>query len=393
MKNRLKVIFFVEAFFNKRDYDRFGIEILTGNGFEVEVWDFTYFLTNSAYKEIAVADPIQWKNYCVFKDKGSAITAIDRLPASCYVVSMLHYNLETLAIYQKVTRKKIPYCVQTFALPISETKIKQKLTQKLRRFTFKKLLVHLFQVLPLRFFRVRPADLNLAVARKYLTDGFPIGRGTKILWTHNFDYDIYIKEQAKPLSNDKKIGVFLDEYLPFHPDFAYIGWEKPVDPQEYYPKLCRFFDYIEARMGLNIVIAAHPRSQYEKRPDFFEGRQVIRGKTGELVRRSEVVILHHSIAINFAILFKKPLIFVTSDKIIQSFNKGLLEDPSVFWLASFFGKKAYNLDHLEKIDFGQELSINDLAYKNYKDYYIKNKLSQDLPSWQIFADYLKKEYA
>ena len=49
MINITKIIFFIEAHFNQRDYNRFGIPVLLENGFEVEVWDFTPFLTNARY--------------------------------------------------------------------------------------------------------------------------------------------------------------------------------------------------------------------------------------------------------------------------------------------------------------------------------------------------------
>ena len=47
-----KVIYIIETRFNKRDYDRFGIEILKKNGFEVEVWDFTPFLGSHEYRKM-----------------------------------------------------------------------------------------------------------------------------------------------------------------------------------------------------------------------------------------------------------------------------------------------------------------------------------------------------
>jgi hypothetical protein len=59
-------------------------------------------------------------------------------------------------------------------------------------------------------------------------------------------------------------------------------------------------------LDLTVVIAGHPCGHYEKRPDFFQGRKVIQGKTAELVKNAKLVILLESAAINFAILYKKP---------------------------------------------------------------------------------------
>ena len=55
----------------------------------------------------------------------------------------------------------------------------------------------------------------------------------------------------------------LDNYLPFHPDF---GTGSLIEPEEYYVPLCHFFDHLERKYDVRIVIAAHPRSSYETHP-------------------------------------------------------------------------------------------------------------------------------
>ena len=50
-------ILFLESKFSLRDYNRFGIDILSNNGFHVSVWDFT-----SALHDITVNENIDFEN-------------------------------------------------------------------------------------------------------------------------------------------------------------------------------------------------------------------------------------------------------------------------------------------------------------------------------------------
>jgi len=376
-----KIIFFLEAYFNQRDYERFGIDILKDNGFEVEVWEFTEFITSEEYRQIKPPDPIDCENRISFRSETEVISKILTLTPSCFVVSFIHCNQRTMGLHKALTKKRIPYCIHGFALPTSITK-KEIILNRFRNFAFKKLIK---KINDLNYLSFRPADIILATGEKYSTGGFLVNKKSEILWVHSFDYDTYLKANKFPAYVDSRVGVFLDEYFPFHSDFANADLNSTVTPEEYYPLLCNFFGYLEKKFAVRIIIAAHPRSHYDRHGDCFGKREVIRGKTAELVRSNGFALMHHSTAINFAVLFKKPIIFMTTDK-LDSF---LLEDPSVEWLANFFGKKAHNLSRNIDIDFEAEMSINEKAYHDYRNAYIKKDGSEELPCWQILANRIK----
>ncbi|OGX34858.1 MAG: hypothetical protein A3I43_03550 [Omnitrophica WOR_2 bacterium RIFCSPLOWO2_02_FULL_50_19] len=378
-----KVIYIIETRFNKRDYDRFGIEILKKNGFEVEVWDFTPFLGSHEYRRIEPPDPIKWDKLILFEEEKKALDALLGLDPSAYIVSLVPYTKRSFNLYKAIARKKTPYCVQGFALPRSTTDT-EIFKSRVKKFTFKKLARKIVETNPLRYLSVTPADIILTAGEKFNTVGSLVNRKSEVLWAHNFDYDAYLSIRDLHGASDPKVGVFLDEYFPYHPDFVNVGVKWTMTHDEYYPLLCRFFDYLERKSGVKIIIAAHPRSHYEKHGDCFNGRKVIRGKTAQLVKESGFVLIHHSTAINYAVLFNKPIIFMTTNKLDGAF----IEDPSVAWLAKYFGKKAHNLDEPIDIDFNEEMKINARAYKNYKNDYIKKEGSPELPSWQILAERL-----
>lgn len=233
---------------------------------------------------------------------------------------------------------------------------------------------------------ISPATLSLAGgARSVTSNKYPVNNKTETLWLHTLDYDIYLREKDRVHEVDRNLGVFLDEYMPFHPDYLYMGVQPFImETNDYYRFLCRFFKLLDDKYKMRIIIAAHPRSHYEKHPDYFDGRPVIKGKTSELIRDSCFVIAHASTSLNFAVLFKKPIIFVTTDELDKS-----SEGVWIHNIASLFGKRVYNLNKINGIDIARELNVNSDLYENYKNEYIKTAGSQELPFWQIFVNRIK----
>ena len=89
---------------------------------------------------------------------------------------------------------------------------------------------------------VRASIALLAGQRSDDVHFYPIGVNTKKIWLHLLDYDIYLKYREEgPDLTLGRYAVFLDEYIPFHPDYQSMGVEPPASADEYYPKLWYFF--------------------------------------------------------------------------------------------------------------------------------------------------------
>ncbi len=381
-----KVVHFVGTPFNERDYDRLGIETLRENGFEVEVWEFTPFLHPESHERISVPDPIHYKNHQLFLSKKNALESIAKLKDNCFVICFIAYVIGSISIYRALSKNKIKYGVITSnTLPLT-TNISniRKLFSKLKKITPQKLFRVLYHRVSFKYFGIKPATLILAGGEKSANSNYPIDYNTETLWLHTLDYDIYLKKKNFSTQADLMTGVFLDEYVPFHPDYVHLGLKPFSTPEKYYPLLCRFFDLLEKEYDVRIIIAAHPRSCYEDYPDCFGTRPVIRGRTAELIKKSSFVILHCSTSINFAVLFEKPVIFTTTDDLKQSG-----EGPMIDAMASSLRKKVINLENTMEIDLEKELVINEGAYRDYIKSYIKKDGTEELPFWQIVANRLK----
>lgn len=378
-----KIIIFVETPLNQRDYKRFGIDILQKNGLDVQIWDLTPIL--SPEDNVVLNDPIKYDKCISFTSLDDFRLAASNLNSNHFIICLVAYRFKTFSIYNILSKQKLSYCV-TINNPIPSSKQnKPNILYRIKNSTNYQKINYVFMRIPSKWLGVRPARLILAGGAISLAYNiYPIDKKTEILWLHALDYDLYLHELSNPAKVDNELGVFLDEYLPFHPDFIRSGSAAPATPDKYYPSICKFFDLIENKLGVNVLIAAHPRSRYDDHPDYFGGRLVIRGKTVELVKRSKFVIAHDSTSINFAVLFRKPIIFITSNQLKQ----GLMR-LNVEAFASQFGKKPINLDESISINWEKELSVNEIIYLNYENNFIKKTNTQKLQFWQIFANYIR----
>ncbi len=380
-----KIVFLVSSTFNRRDEKRFGIEILQRNGFEVEVWDFTPFLNPARFEMCVPPDPTSFEHYHVIPTRREARSALSKLPPRSLVFCLLNYEYGTYSIYRTMSKHRLPYGVLSYSVPAYHVPRAKSILARVKNLTVEKLFLYLFSVIPFRFLGVEPATMMLALGEEYSSTQFPVDARTEIVWAHYFDYDVYLDHIKEPIQTDQSMGVFLDNYLPFHPDAI----DDPLlAAEEYYPLLRSFFDYIESNYGVHMVVAAHPRSEYEKHGDCFGARPVIRGKTSELVMQAGFVMLHSSASIAFAVLFKKPIVFLTTDRLRQG-RAGKIIGSLIDFMAPRLGKQPINLNDGFDIDWTKELAIDEDAYREYKNKYIKKEGTDELPLWQIFANRLK----
>ena len=238
--------------------------------------------------------------------------------------------------------------------------------------------------MPLKFLGVRSEALFCAGGIKSIRNNLTTDT-TKVLWIHALDYDLFLNERmSNAKSMNSKYAVFLDECAPFHPDYVHLKRTPYVTPDVYFNLLNNFFDHLEKKHNIEVIVAAHPRSQYEKYAPYFGDRQVIKGQTIKLVRDAFFVILHASTAINYSVLFEKPAVFITTNEFKTSFG-----GPWIDAIASELDKKVHNLDETIEIDMNSELLVDRELYKTYKNNYIKMDDTPELPFWQVVADELK----
>jgi hypothetical protein len=206
---------------------------------------------------------------------------------------------------------------------------------------------------------------------------------------HSFDYERYwqVKRAASGTapSVDGPFAVYLDEDIAGHEDNAEIGLANPAVAENFYPALARLFDRFEAATGMPVVIAGYPSNRSGATAHFGQ-RRVLYGRTAELIRDAKLVFAHASTAISFAVLWRRPLVFLTSEEIGKSWYQPWIEAPR-----ALLGAPLANIDRPPDAMPPEWSAVNAPAYENYQATFIKTPGSPDISLWEIFLQIKQNE--
>jgi hypothetical protein len=376
-----QIVYLIETPFSKRDYNRFGIEVFNKHGINATVLDLTYYMDQNVAKKYHSTDNTDYPYVLKLKTYMEIKKFILTSKQNTVFVSFLgDSSIHSLKILHLLSKHNKEFgIIISGSLPL--TSVKQKLSSQLKLFNLKnffrlclKAIYLIFTTKPKYSFVIASGSESYKTIRKrYITDNLLPG--------HAFDYDLYLEHQNETATNYQNYIVFLDEFLPFHPDYIRHGIDLSHIAEAYYGKLTNLFDKIEQYYNMPVVISAHPRSYYDELPDYWQGRKCILGGTISLVKNASLCLLHASTSINFAILYDKPLLFITMDEIKNS-NTQILLAAMVQELQS----NVIDLDDLHE-EYFKNIAFSTANYEAYKIQYIKRDDSNNINNWEILYNH------
>jgi hypothetical protein len=209
---------------------------------------------------------------------------------------------------------------------------------------------------------------SLVAGEHYMTAALAAHAGKKnvqIVKGHCQDYSNYLltatARNLEPDTDDRQ-GVLLDAPGPmFTSDYAHLGRKIYFTSEVWYPAVCHFFDKLESTFDITMKIAGHYKAAHPPVAACFGYRSVLYNRTRELVQNSKVVVTRASAAISFAVLFRKPVIFIYSDQL----KDDMLSMTHTFGLASMLGTIPINIDH-PPADLGPYLNVDEDSYAAYE---------------------------
>ena len=136
---------------------------------------------------------------------------------------------------------------------------------------------------------------------------------------HTYDYDYYLRNQNSKSKCGKEYILFYDQNFLEHKDIINYGIKRRITNEKVYIKeISNLLLKIEMEYGLPVVIAAHPTSKNANLKKIYGSREIIYGKTCEYTKNAKWVVTCASGAINYAVLYKKPILFWTCYQIKNS---------------------------------------------------------------------------
>lgn len=334
------------------------IDFLIEKGVTVEYWDVVSLLREDHTEHGARTPPY----LRIFRTFGE-VEAMLRLPLNrdaCYVM-LISYAGRLTRIFRLFSKYN---CRMLFiawgAMPRDPIYKWRKIASALSNPVFSaKEIFYRFKAATLRWLELVNQFEIVFAAGEAMAAGTQ--NAARIVPINLCDYDHYVRArtQAHRIVNGR-YAVFLDINLPYQSDLAFCGYSV-IDPVRYYRSLNRFFSLLEQERGIEVVIAAHPKSNYDA--ETFGGRPLYRLVTAELVRDAEFVLSHTSTAMSYAVLNGKPLVFFYTDEMADAYRDTVIREMRCY--ASYLESPIYNADEIAR---GAQIEIAEANLKIYEKY-------------------------
>ena len=204
------------------------------------------------------------------------------------------------------------------------------------------------------------------------------------IYCSSLDYSYFLTKKKNLKKIDvKNYAVFIDTYLPFHPEHSSTN-VKVINSINYFNSLINFFRDFEKATKLKVIVALYPKANQARYPKEFKKFKIVSNKIVELVKNCKIVLHHGSTAQSYAAIFKKPIIYLTSDFIEK--YKYVRDNAQRI---EFLGQKELNIDNYDKNFLIKKklFSYDEKLYKYYLNNYLKHSSSKNVPWYISFSKY------
>ena len=373
-----KIIFFDVQFFDRRNHQRFGFKNLRKKKWKLEFWELTK-LQNKNIKRNSNFN-CNYVKVRKFENFFSTAKYILNLKKGFFFIDHtmgIRYAILARLLYKdckRITvRERWPNLNLYRLIYIFLTKNPLNLLRAPIIF-FKKITQKIFTKL------VYPKPVMSINSDESLNERFSFNN-------HNLDYNNFLKINKK--FKNKKISkniVFIDQGWPLPVDRELRNRKNALTPEIYWSKINLILKNFGKKYKKNVIIAGNTRREINKK---LTKHKIIYGKTDELVRKSFLVLTHSSMAVQYAILWKKPLILLD----LNAF--GAVEKILNILISENIGSKILSLEKYNKKDLYFP-KINKKKYKEFENKYIFEKREENKASWDVFSDklnlYIKENY-
>lgn len=355
LTERIKSIFHFEEFINK--------------GFYLEYWNLSqYFYCGYKVKcKLKNIHEIEINNLNDFRNQLSK----EKVKNTIFIIEVLPI-VKGIFIFKELNKQNA-YCVKIDMFANVNIQLSSKKKILIRKFNAIKHIIDNIKIRILeRCFKIKKYDLILSSSMF----------SSNTIRINHPDYEEYINTMS--IKADNNYILFLDEYFPLHPDLIFINSQKGLSVEKYRKSLCHFFDIIEEKYQLSVIIAAHPKSDYLGNE--FGNRKIVKNNTAKLVRQSALVVLHISSSISYAILNDKPIIICVNNEYKKSKESYIFQK----YLAAYFNKSIIDLDNERDLYCIDDKKIDKIVREKYINTYLTSDETRNKSNIEIILGTLVK---
>lgn len=404
MATQKVIVIFVWFPFMERDYLRYGVEFWEKLGFKVYVFDFSEIrypqaLGKKSFLPNVMADSFIYKIHSIFQFK-SLLDKINRGDTTViinsfrntgtiaeYINLLVDMPLRVIAVNPSSHLPLDRYGLRSqFANAPMQTMLKLITPQRAYSMAAK-CIGRLIPKIPETQNHVKPDIVFVSCeAERRAYEGVVALNDCEVVPSHTHDVDLF-NATKRTTPTERTHCLFLDEAMNSNHQRQIVGDETPpINLETYFASLRRFFDLIEQKTGLPVVIALHPRAIYKDVQRFFGGRKVYEGVTAELAALSKFVVVHRSSSFGYAVMNKIPILFTVTNELCDT-SKTLVYGQCRTY-ASELGNEVINIDlpnKVDDIDF-DSLPMNLPLYRAYFRNYLSMEKDPRMTLWDKVYD-------
>lgn len=345
-------------------------------GIQLEVWDLSQWLHSGLHNPDEIEKASYLSKFSCLKDFENHVAKLDC--ANTIVVEEVYRNWPNRQVFRILSKYKIP----TIKIDLyANSTIPSSWMSRIKRISISSIFTIIKNRSKIIMFELYKSIYGIMPPIRYFSSNSNSGRTTAI---NHPDYEKFKFYPEPKLIEDKYI-VFCDIYFPYHPDLVYFYRLKKIpNGKRYQQTLINFFDYLEEKYKMPVVVASHPKANYVGNE--FGKRRIIKYKTDNLVAGASMVILHLCNTISYALLNDKPVAFIATNEYlsidhIRRFFPRLATET--------FDQKIFNLDieDWDKIKFKR---ANRDTRTSYIYNYLTSPSTEDVENSQILFNELSK---
>lgn len=386
----MKNLFFIHRFpFNKEAYIRDEFDYLISKNFNVKYLDISSLLKK---KRMEISSPDSLQQYIIpFASRKEFAKFLYENSKDTLIITDVGLLTNSAWMYLAIFKARLPYMLfENSVFPKmkqGKNKVKRNgLNLFLTRFNYSKLYkkpIELFQYYIAKSMLV-PA-VTIITAKPKLSSEKKVLQGSNTLMRYAMSLDY---KTAMQVGNENRIeepyAVFVDQNLIHHPDFITNQVVHSFSAEEYYGELNKYLSDFSKSKGIPVVIAAHPRRKDDAEQDFNSKFALYYNQTAHLIKHAQVVLMHYSTAINYVVIFKKPVLFLDSDLFNNSNIKAFIH-----LLTDFFETNPVNTSVICNLSKSAGV-IKKEKYVEYFTKYIKHPLADDKTLKELFMETIDK---
>jgi hypothetical protein len=191
--------------------------------------------------------------------------------------------------------------------------------------------------------------------------------------SHSYDYVIW--KEAAPFVHPEPYIVFLDQAKENHPHWKTLYGYNPFERRGYYSQIETLLRRLSDTYGMPVLVALHPRSP-DKDPRPYNGFQTFQDRTPSLVKGASLVVVQDSTAVSFAVLGRKPVVFVEMPEQRTVWQKGNVTRDMSDLLGSPVVRPGSR-----RLPSPGHLQVDESKYSAYEAMYIRHPSCTGTPVW------------